>query len=150
PLCQIGLGRDGTVWLVAAGRANHAGTAKATRPMPPGDGNSLYIGIDAFNDGRGEAWPQAQDDAYAPPWAAPSREVTKGDASTVRGHKESSVTGKVDPTFDMNLFRDVVAERLNTRKDWLAMATQKELEAVVRAVVRDELSRALSVKQVNG
>src|SRR4051795_12520666 len=30
PLCQFSLGRDGTVYVVAAGRANHAGKAKTS------------------------------------------------------------------------------------------------------------------------
>lgn len=112
PLCQIGLARDGTVWLIAAGRANHAGRAKASGTVAGGDGNALYIGIEAFNDGRGEPWPKAQYDAYVTLCAVLCREITGNSAQTVRGHKETSVTGKVDPTFDMDAFRDRVAAEL--------------------------------------
>lgn len=105
PLCQIGLSRDGTVYLVARGRANHAGKARASGTVAAGDGNALYIGIEAFNDGRGERWPAAQYDAYVKLAATLCVKVTGNSAQTVRGHKESSVTGKIDPTFDMNAFR---------------------------------------------
>lgn len=113
PLCQIGLARDGTVWMVAAGRANHAGKAKASGTVAAGDGNRLYIGIEAFNDGRGEPWPKAQYDAYVKLCDFLCREITGNSAKTVRGHKETSVTGKIDPTFDMDAFRDRVAARLS-------------------------------------
>lgn len=111
PLCQIGLSRNGTVYLIAAGRANHAGRAKASGTVAAGDGNTLYIGIEAFNDGVGEPWPEIQKDAYARLCAVLSVEVTGNSSQTVRGHKETSVTGKVDPRFDMGKFRaDVAAE----------------------------------------
>ena len=112
PLCQLGLDRDGTVYIVAAGRANHAGKAKASGTVAAGDGNRLYIGIEAFNDGRGEKWPAVQYDAYVTLAAALCKHITGNSAQTVRGHKETSVTGKIDPTFDMGDFRERVAERL--------------------------------------
>ena len=108
PLCHLGLGRDGTVYVIAAGNANHAGKAKASGTVAAGDGNSLYIGIEAFNDGVGEPWPKAQYDAYVLLAATLCREFTHNSAATVRGHKETSVTGKVDPTFDMHRFREAV------------------------------------------
>lgn len=112
PLCQIGLGRDGTVYLVASGRANHAGTAKSSGTVSAGDGNTLYIGIEAFNDGVGEPWPAVQYNAYILLASVLSVEITKNSANTVRGHKETSVTGKVDPRFDMNAFRNKVAAKI--------------------------------------
>jgi hypothetical protein len=112
PLCHMGLARDGTVHMIAAGRANHAGKAKASGTVGAGDGNVLYIGIEAFNDGVGEKWPTVQYDAYALLAAVLSDEITNNSAQTVRGHKETSVTGKIDPTFDMNAFRSHVAADL--------------------------------------
>lgn len=109
PLCQIGLGRDGTVYLIASGRANHAGTAKQSGTVSAGDGNKLYIGVEAFNDGVGEPWPKVQRDAYALLCAVLSLFVTQSTANTVRGHKETSVTGKIDPTFDMDDHRNQTA-----------------------------------------
>ena len=113
PLCQLALLRDGTVVIVASGRANHAGTAKVSGPVPAGDGNKLYIGIEAFNNGVGEVWPKVQMDAYDLLVATLLEDVLGGkDASYYRGHKESSVTGKIDPTFDMNKARIRVAAKL--------------------------------------
>lgn len=112
PLCHLGLGRDGTVYIVAAGRANHAGEARSSGTVAAGDGNSLYVGIEAFNDGRGEAWPRAQYDAYVLLAAVLCVKVTGNSASTVRGHKETSVTGKIDPLFDMDVFRKRVAAKI--------------------------------------
>ena len=43
PLCQLGLGRDGTYYIVAAGRANHAGKGVWQGITT---GNSNFIGIE--------------------------------------------------------------------------------------------------------
>jgi hypothetical protein len=113
PLSQIGLARDGTVHLIAAGRANHAGSAKSSGTVAAGDGNTLYIGVEAFNDGVGEPWPAVQYDAYVTLAAALCEHVTGNSAQTVRGHKETSLSGKIDPLFDMDAFRGRVHERLS-------------------------------------
>ena len=99
------LDRDGVVHLIAAGRANHGGKAKASGTVSSGDANTLYIGVEAFNDGVGEKWPAVQYDAYVLLAATLCRKVTGNSAATVRGHKETSVTGKIDPTFEMDRFR---------------------------------------------
>lgn len=112
PLCHFGLARNGTVYIIAAGRANHAGKAKASGNMPAGDGNKLYWGIEAFNDGRGEPWSQAQKTAYALLCAVLSVKFTKNSSASVRAHKETSVTGKIDPTFPMPQFRADVEKKM--------------------------------------
>lgn len=112
PLCHFGLRRDGAVYIIASGRANHAGKAKASGNMPSGDGNELYIGIEAFNDGVHEAWSTKQKHAYAVLCAVLSVKITKNSSASVRGHKETSVTGKIDPTFDMGAFRSAVATNI--------------------------------------
>src|ERR1041385_5319638 len=48
PLAQLGLGRDGTFFVVAAGRANHAGAGDW---QGVSTGNSSFIGIEAENTG---------------------------------------------------------------------------------------------------
>jgi N-acetyl-anhydromuramyl-L-alanine amidase AmpD len=119
PLCQLSLDRQGVVYVVAAGRANHAGVAKPSGTVAGGDGNVLYIGIEAQNEGTGEPWPKAQYDAYVTLCAALCVEITGNSANTVRAHKETSVTGKIDPagptpyesTFDMDKFRARVGAR---------------------------------------
>lgn len=115
PLCHLGLDRQGRVHIIAAGRANHAGKAKASGTVAAGDGNELYIGIEAFNDGVGEKWGKVQYDAYVLLAATLSEKVTKNSAQTVRGHKETSVTGKIDPTFNMDVFRDKVAAEMRPK-----------------------------------
>lgn len=60
PLCNLGLGRDGTFYVVAAGTANHAGKG-GWRDIK---GNNMVIGIEAENNGR-QPWPEAQLEAYA-------------------------------------------------------------------------------------
>jgi endonuclease/exonuclease/phosphatase (EEP) superfamily protein YafD len=120
PLCQLSLDRQGIVYIVAAGRANHAGVAKASGTVSGGDGNTLYIGIEAQNLGTGEHWPKAQYDAYVLLAAVLSVEITGNSAQTVRAHKETSITGKIDPagptpyepTFDMDKFRLRVAAQM--------------------------------------
>ena len=109
PLCQFGLGRNGTVYLVAAGRANHAGKAKSVGSVAAGDGNELYVGIEAFNSGTGEPWPAVQYNAYVLLAAVIQVEFTGNSARAVAGHKETSTTGKIDPTFNMDAFRKRVA-----------------------------------------
>lgn len=142
PLCHFGLGRDGTVYLIAAGRANHAGVAKASGSVAAGDGNTLYIGIEAFNDGVGEPWSAEQMDAYALLAATLSKEITGSSVNTVRGHKETSVTGKIDPTFNMDTFREKVAGLMKAP----AKATRKRTRVVkARAMLRDALVILASV-----
>jgi N-acetylmuramoyl-L-alanine amidase len=110
PLSQFGLTRDGTVYIIASGRCNHAGPSKASGTVSAGDGNKLYVGIEAFNDGIKEAWNSTQYKAYYTLCAALSLEITKNSSQTVRGHKETSTSGKPDPKFDMNVFRARVSE----------------------------------------
>lgn len=112
PLAHFGLSRDGTVYIVASGRANHAGRARSSGSVAAGDGNSLYIGIEAMNDGVGEPWPAAQMRAYETLAAVLSVHVTGNSVRTVRAHKETSVTGKIDPTFAMGPFRRRVAKEM--------------------------------------
>jgi N-acetylmuramoyl-L-alanine amidase/Putative peptidoglycan binding domain len=64
PLSQLCLGRDGTYFIVAAGRASHAGPGKWQGIT---SGNSSFIGIEAENTGLADdhPWPAVQMDAYA-------------------------------------------------------------------------------------
>jgi N-acetylmuramoyl-L-alanine amidase len=61
PLCNYGLGRSGTIYLVTEGRAYHAGPGKW---MGITAGNSHFLGIEAENGGTGNPWPAVQLDAY--------------------------------------------------------------------------------------
>lgn len=62
PLCNFGLGRSGTIYLVTEGIAWHAGVG-AYRGVT--DGNGHFLGIEAEHPGlASQLWPLAQADAY--------------------------------------------------------------------------------------
>lgn len=104
PLAQCGLRRDGTWDIIAAGRCNHNGYGKW--------GNDS-IGVEAYNDGKGEPWPKAQLDSYTRGVAAICAHYQWG-AHRVKGHKETDPTRKIDPVgIDMAKFRRTVTT-LNT------------------------------------
>lgn len=109
PLAQLGLGRDGTYFVIAAGRAVHAGIGKFKGQV---NGNSNFIGIEAENAGvRSDfPWPQVQLDAYHRGVAAMLKHLKK-DATFCCGHKEYALPAgrKDDPDLDMNSFRTSVA-----------------------------------------
>ena len=111
PLAQLGLGRDGTYFVVAAGRCNHAG-----RGMWQGlsTGNSSFIGIEAENAGTpDDIWPAVQMDAYRRGVAAILKKIG-ANAVMCCGHREYALPHgrKDDPLFDMNDFRTQVASIL--------------------------------------
>jgi hypothetical protein len=110
PLSQLGLGRDGTYYVIAAGRCNHAG-AGAWKGITRG--NTHFIGIEAEHSGVASAqWPEAQLRAYVHGVAAILAHVRRGVDFCV-GHKEWAPTRKRDPVFEMPAFRTRVAEVLN-------------------------------------
>lgn len=109
PLGQLGLGRDGTFFVIAAGRAYHAG-----RGVWQGvtSGNTHFIGIEAEHSGRPEdRWPAVQLEAYARGAAAVLQRIG-APAEMCCGHKEYAQPAgrKPDPVFGMDGFRSLVAE----------------------------------------
>jgi peptidoglycan hydrolase-like protein with peptidoglycan-binding domain len=101
PLAQLGLARDGTYYVVAAGRANHAGKG-SWRGIT---GNSSFIGIEAENSGaKTDLWPDVQMDAYRRGVAAILTRIG-ADVEMCCGHKEYAPGRKDDPSFDMDQFR---------------------------------------------
>ncbi|HEX8189419.1 MAG TPA: N-acetylmuramoyl-L-alanine amidase [Pyrinomonadaceae bacterium] len=108
PLAQLGLGRDGTYYIIAAGRANHAGRGSWRGVV---NGNSNFIGIEAENAGKHDPWPDIQVDAYHRGVAAILRRVGQS-SDFCAGHKEYALPHgrKIDPNpIDMNAFRSSVA-----------------------------------------
>src|SRR5919205_1682907 len=104
PLSQLGLGRDGTCYIVAAGRANHAGAGNWQGITT---GNSSFIGIEAENTGKDDdPWPAVQLDAYRRAVAAILKKIG-ADPIMCCGHKEYALPPgrKSDPSFDMDDFR---------------------------------------------
>lgn len=113
PLSQLYLARNGDVYVVAAGRSNHAGAGQWRGVTT---GNSSFIGIEAENAGTGsDPWAAVQMDAYARTVAAILRHIG-ATADWCAGHKEYALPRgrKVDPTFDMTTFRANVARLLGT------------------------------------
>ncbi|HEY4303764.1 MAG TPA: peptidoglycan-binding domain-containing protein [Gemmatimonadaceae bacterium] len=111
PLAQLGLGRDGTYYIVAAGLCNHAGGGSWQGITT---GNSNFIGIEAENTGaKSDVWPAVQIDAYQRGCAAILRHIGRG-AEFCCGHKEYALPKgrKQDPDFDMNVFRGAVSDLL--------------------------------------
>jgi len=115
PLAQLGLGRDGTFYVIAAGRANHAGAGRWQGFVDVG--NASFIGIEAENSGLPEdVWPAIQLDAYYRGVAALLTKIGAG-ASLCCGHKEYATPAgrKIDPSLDMVDFRSHVASFLGGR-----------------------------------
>lgn len=107
PLSQLVLGRDGTFFVVAAGRCNHAGAGSWHGVTT---GNSSFIGIEAENAGTGkDPWPAVQMDAYVRGAAAILSHCGLS-SEAVAGHKEYAQPKgrKTDPSFDMEQFRAAV------------------------------------------
>lgn len=100
PLSQLGLGRDGTVYVIAAGVAYHAGAT-----FYPRQDNWHAIGIEAEHDGL-SPWPPVQHSAYVRLVAALAEHYGIP-LSNVQGHKEIAKPAgrKVDPNFSMDDFR---------------------------------------------
>lgn len=110
PLCQIWLDddRDDTgqlgdpvAYIIAAGRANHAGTGSWCGLS----GNASVLGIEARNRGDGEAWSKAMIDAYERIVAALLDHLGV-DERMVCAHREWAPKRKPDPVgIDMPTFR---------------------------------------------
>lgn len=113
PLCQVLLGRDGKVKLIAAGYANHAGYGGPKEGIPENQGNTYSIGIEAENNGLGEPWTKAQLNAYYRLCAALMVWIGRKDVDRVFGHKEWAPGRKIDPAgINMDKFRVQVREAL--------------------------------------
>lgn len=128
PLCHGVIAKDGTVYLVGYGRANHAGKGDrdvfnavvaesyATRPPAANqanmDGNPHFYGFEAENMGDGkDPWPAAQLLAIEKVGAAITRAHDWNEKSVI-GHLEWQ-PGKVDPRgFTMPDMRARIAKRL--------------------------------------
>jgi len=139
PLCHGVIDKEGTVWLVGWGRANHAGGGDGDvlnavinenygeRPPPTDkhqgsagavDGNARFYGFECINLGNGtDPWPEAQLDAIERASAALCR-AHGWSAKSVIGHLEWS-DWKSDPKgFTMPFMRARIAERLTHEPGW--------------------------------
>lgn len=136
PLSQLGLERDGTFVVVAAGKANHNGY---------GEWGNQAIGIEAYNSGTGEPWPAVQVDAFDRGTAAILAHLGRG-ADRCKGHKETDPRRKIDPAgIDMNQARQRVAHLITYRpptpaptpepEGWLMALTDEQQDDLYAAVM---------------
>ncbi|MET9313835.1 N-acetylmuramoyl-L-alanine amidase [Kribbella sp. NPDC003505] len=132
PLAQLGLGRSGKVYVIAAGVCYHAGATFETW-----QNNWHAIGIEAEHDGIGP-WPAAVYNAYIRlNWA-----LCEGydlPVSRIRGHKEVAepLGRKTDPNFSMDEMRarvrahnaptedDMTPQQMTELKNFIASETDK-------------------------
>ncbi len=112
PLAQVGLGRDGTYYVLASGRCNHAGKGIWKGITT---GNTNFIGIEAENGGKlTDSWPPIQLNAYHQGVAAILKFLNLS-SDDCCGHKEYALPlgRKPDPLFNMDDFRQKVASFMN-------------------------------------
>jgi hypothetical protein len=120
PMANLYLDRSGQFWVLAGGATNTNGEGGPLGPLPVHEANSRVIGIEAGNDGLGEPWAPAQQDAYVAGVAALANAY---DIKTenIFSHFEWAPGRKIDPagpsrfgsitpsqTWDMTAFRDAV------------------------------------------
>lgn len=123
PLSQLGLGRSGTAYVIAAGKANHAGAGDWEGITA----SSLTVGIEAESPGDG-TWTPEQLVAY-PLLAAAVLDYLDRPASRLCGHREwANPSGrKPDPTgIDLPAMRATVAQLLATGPQEDAMNADQE------------------------
>lgn len=96
PIAQLYLDRRGTVWVIAAGACNNAGSGGPIGPLPKDGANTRTIGIEAGNAGTGEVWPDVQQAVY--------RRLVRAlcdhymiSVNHVYAHFEYAVGRKIDP-----------------------------------------------------
>ena len=128
PLCHNWLGKTAGLWMIGHGRTNHAGLVDGDvvralmaekSPLPKDDvadtdGNDVLYGLEIENLGNGEdPYPVGQY-RQAVLWAAAHCRFHGWTERSVAGHKEVQ-PGKIDPSFDMDVFRaDVRAQLAKT------------------------------------
>lgn len=112
PLCNIwidddkdgGPSGDPVAYVIAAGRANHAGSG-GWKGL---SGNSSVLGIEARNNGLGEPWTSRMLDVYAATCAALMDGINR-DTQYLCCHREWAPDRKIDPTgIDGNSWRSRV------------------------------------------
>lgn len=110
PLSNFGLGRSGTVYVVAAGACYHAG---ASRWAGFTDLNDEFLSVEAESVGTRDDWTPAQRDCY-PRLVAACLYYMRRDAVRAAGHKEVCLPRgrKIDPAF-------WGMSELRTRVGWL-------------------------------
>lgn len=149
PLCNFALNTYGTVYVVAAGRANHAGSGSWRGLV----GNSSVWGTEAQNAGTGQVWPDEQIQAYVRLCAA-TADFSGFTAEMVCRHAEWT-SRKIDPagpwadghdwSRDASHFRALVANGGSQTTGGFGTMTDAEIDAkfLKLAVDLQEVTRKL-------
>jgi hypothetical protein len=125
PLCHNWLGKTDGLWMIGHGRANHAGLVDGDvvralvaeqSPLPHDDradtdGNDCLYGLEIENLGDGKDPYPAEQYRAAVLWAAAHCRHHGWTEKSIAGHKEVQ-PGKIDPSFDMDVFRADVRAQL--------------------------------------
>lgn len=126
PLCHVGLSYEGVVYLGAAGRANHAGEARASGSVAAGDGNRLYVGIEWMLSGT-QPIPETMYNAGVT-LNAVLLETLGSSVQAISCHYQTSTTGKWDigdpngipfngtRVFNVPAFRAAVKESMRKKR----------------------------------
>lgn len=130
PLCHVGFARDGSVYVVAAGRANHAGQG-GWKGLT---GNSSVYGIEAESNGSGRDWTPIQLALYPRLAAAMISHLPFPDPALVMAHKEWAPHRKDDPyNFDMDAFRANVVFELHHGPNPPTIQENDDMERTLRS-----------------
>ena len=144
PLANLYLNRAGKVWVMAAGATNTNGSGHDSwgGGVPDDSMNTHAIGIEAANNGTGEVWPQAQQEAYAKLVQALQDAYLIG-TNNVREHAEWAPGRKIDPagpsrwassgTWNGNNFRNDMAA------GWPGGSTPPPTRIATAAIVEDSM-----------
>jgi hypothetical protein len=134
PLCNVFQSREqggvDIAYVVAAGRANHAGDG-SWRGLT---GNSSVYGLEVEHTGTSDVPVERLETA-----AAIIAAMFTGDVGMVCQHREWAPNRKPDfaTGCDGDWFRELCRAARSSDRDWFDMATQADLEAVVRRVLNE-------------
>jgi LysM repeat protein len=123
PLCNVLVGRDGTVHLIAAGRSNHAGEGGPFRNIPKDSANSFLAGVEVENNGVGEPWSKDLRDTLDVVFATMLIGLRRRSGWMI-GHKEWAPPRKIDPA-DGKGGLDMEDSRARVRKQIRVLARGK-------------------------
>ena len=171
PVCNLDIASDGRVIVIAAGPTNTNGKGRDLRTskgtVPADSMNSYALGIEFYNNGVGQPWPQIQidvgfavianiqrhlgltpTDLFTHYQYAPDRKVDPATAAAVQGFwQPNSCTGS--GTWNDDDLRTEAVRRWDTPEgDWFDMATEAELRAIVKQEVAWEVG-AHDAKEVD-
>lgn len=144
PLCNMSGNSDGSVTVIAAHPANHAGASggRSMGPLPKtGSFNRIVFGLEIVYEGL-KPMTDAQYYTACVVGAAVSEVLGRPNADWCRGHKETSITGKIDPgpNVDMNKMRaDTVAVMRGGAKVSPASPAPVAKKKVEPMIIRDKL-----------